>query len=252
MKAQKLHRSFAAFWSRWLGDLNHPTALAIGWDRPSRAIELCSGRLSHPTHQTPALRPGVILDRDGTLIDVVRDDETGTVSVAFHPDHVRLLPGVVEGLQLLAAAGYAFAIASNQPGPAKGQISRAAVERTNQALLDALSAEGIAIASVEVCMHHPQGGPGGDASLVGDCTCRKPKPGLLLQAMDHAGFDPARTWMIGDSSADVLAARAANVRGALVFATNRCELCPLRGGPEVRPELVRARFDELAKAILNG
>ena len=252
MKAQISHRSFATFWSRWLGYPNHPTALAIGWDRPSRPIELCSGRLSHPTQQTPALRPGVILDRDGTLIDVVRDDETGTVSVAFHPDHVRLLPGVVEGLKLLAAAGYAFAIASNQPGPAKGQISRAAVERTNQALLDALSAEGIAIASVEVCMHHPQGGPGGDASLVGDCTCRKPKPGLLLQAMDHAGFDPARTWMIGDSSADVLAARAANVRGALVFATNRCELCPLRGGPEVRPELVRARFDELAKAILNG
>ncbi len=80
--------------------------------------------MSSPSSQYTALRPGVILDRDGTLIDVVRDDETGTVSVAFHPDQLRLLPGVVEGLKLLAAAGYGFALATNQPGPAKGQISR--------------------------------------------------------------------------------------------------------------------------------
>ena len=196
------------------------------------------------------MRPGVILDRDGTLIDVVRDEETGVVSVAFHPEHVRLLPGVVDGLKLLAAAGYGLAIASNQPGPAKGQISRAAVERTNRALVSELAAEGIEIESVQVCLHHPQGGPGGDATLAVDCGCRKPKPGLLLAAIEHARFEPARTWMIGDSPADVLAARAANVRGALVFATNRCELCPLRGGPEVRPELVAPRLDELARAIL--
>jgi D-glycero-D-manno-heptose 1,7-bisphosphate phosphatase len=207
--------------------------------------------LSSFNTESTARRPGVILDRDGTLIDVVRDDETGTVSVAFHPSQIRLLPGVIDGLKLLAAAGYGFAIASNQPGPAKGQISRAAVERTNRALLDVLHAEGIAIATVEVCMHHPEGGPGGDVTLVGNCDCRKPKPGLLLSAMDHAGFDPARTWMIGDSSADVLAARAANIRGALVFATNRCEICPLREGPQVRPELVAARFDDVARAITN-
>lgn len=194
----------------------------------------------------------MILDRDGTLIDVFRDDETGTVSVAFHPSHLRLLPGVIEGLKLLASAGYAFAIASNQPGPAKGQISKAAVERTNAALLDLLRSEGIEIETVEVCMHHPDGGPGGDPTLVGKCDCRKPKPGLLLAAMEHASFDPARTWMIGDSSADVLAAKSANIRGALVFATNRCEICPLRNGPEVRPELVASRFDDVARAILKA
>ena len=202
---------------------------------------------------TPApasLRPGVILDRDGTLIDVVRDEETGTLSVAFHPDHIRLLPGVVEGLQLLAAAGYGFAIATNQPGPAKGQISLAAVERTNRALLDRLGSEGIAISALEVCLHHPSGGPGGDARWVGECECRKPKPGLLFNAIERAGFDAQRTWMIGDSPADVSAAHAANVRAALVFATNRCELCPLRSGPPGSPELVAARFDELARAIL--
>jgi D-glycero-D-manno-heptose 1,7-bisphosphate phosphatase len=186
-------------------------------------------------------RPGVILDRDGTLIDVVRDEETGTVHVAFHPDHVRFLPGVLDGLALLARAGFGFAIASNQPGPAKGQISYEAVERTNRALLEQLAGRGVVIEALEVCLHHPS---------VAECHCRKPKPGLLLSAMARAGFDPARTWMIGDSSADVEAAHAAGVRAALVFATNRCELCPLRSGPAVSAELVAPRFDELARAIV--
>lgn len=196
-------------------------------------------------------RPGVILDRDGTLIDVVRDEETGTVSVAFHPDQVRLLPGVLSGLKLLAAAGYGFAIATNQPGPAKGQFSEAAVERTHRALLDQLACAGIEIAALEVCLHHPTGGTGGDPRWIADCACRKPKPGLLLNAIERGAFDAQRTWMIGDSTADVLAARAANVRAALVFAPNRCEICPLRDGPEVRPDLTAARFEDLARAILK-
>jgi D-glycero-D-manno-heptose 1,7-bisphosphate phosphatase len=165
---------------------------------------------------------------------------------------VRLLPGVVAGLLTLAAAGYGFAIASNQPGPAKGQYSAVAVERTNRALVERLAAAGIEIPVVEVCLHHPEGGPGGDPELIGDCPCRKPKPGLLLNAIARRNFDPARTWMIGDSTADVLAARAAQVRSALVFPTNRCEICPLRGGPRVKPDLVAARFDELAASILKA
>ena len=200
----------------------------------------------------PSLRPGVILDRDGTLIDVLRDEETGTLSVAFHPDHVRLLPGAVEGLTLLANAGYGFALATNQPGPAKGQYSVAAVERTNGALIATLAASGITLEVVEVCLHHPSGGPGGDPSYVMHCECRKPKPGMLRRAMARASFDPARTWMIGDSPADVQAARAANLRAGLIFAANRCELCPLRGGPdgEARPDLAAPRLDELARALI--
>jgi D-glycero-D-manno-heptose 1,7-bisphosphate phosphatase len=197
-----------------------------------------------------ATRPGIILDRDGTLIDVVRDEETGVTSVAWSPSQLRLLPGVLDGLQLLKAAGFGFAIATNQPGPAKGQFSVEAVHRTHHALVAALADAGIAISSVEVCWHHPEGSPHGPAELVTQCDCRKPKPGLLLKALVNGNFDPAQSWMIGDGPTDVEAAQHAKLRSALVFAQNRCELCPLRNGSPIVPDVVASRFDEVARRIL--
>lgn len=197
-----------------------------------------------------AMRPGIILDRDGTLIDVVRDEETGVISVAFAPSQLRFLPGVIDGLTLLRDAGFAFAIATNQPGPAKGQFSAEAVHRTHHALVAALAEAGITIASVEVCWHHPTGSPHGAAELIGPCDCRKPKPGLLLRALQNAELDPLTSWMIGDSPVDVEAAHHAHVRSALVFAQSRCELCPLRHGAPLIPDVVAPRFDDVARRIL--
>ena len=199
-----------------------------------------------------ATRPGIILDRDGTLIDVVRDEETGVLSVAWSPSQLRFLPGVLEGLALLDAAGFGFAIATNQPGPAKGQFSTEAVQRTHHALVAALAEAGIAISSVEVCWHHPEGSPHGQSELIGDCDCRKPKPALLLRALANGDFDRAQSWMIGDSPTDVEAARNARLHAALVFAQNRCELCPLRNGSPSVPDVVAPRFDEVARRILAG
>jgi D-glycero-D-manno-heptose 1,7-bisphosphate phosphatase len=191
-----------------------------------------------------------ILDRDGTIVDVVRDEETGTIGVAFHPDQLRLLPFALEGMRALKDAGFVLAMATNQPAPAKGQFSAAAVARTNDALVAMLANAGVPVAAVEVCMHHPEGGPGGDARLVGACDCRKPKPGMILSLLAKVGADRATSWMIGDSEGDVTAGRAAGVKTGLVFASNRCELCPLRGGPaSLRPDAHGVTLAELARAI---
>jgi len=193
-----------------------------------------------------------ILDRDGTIIDVVRDEETGTTGVAFHPDQLRLLPRAVEGMRALAEAGFALAIATNQPAPAKGQFSAAAVTRTNDALVAMLAAAGVRIAALEVCMHHPEGGTGGDATLVKACGCRKPRPGMIDALVARLGADRAGSWMIGDSEADVAAGKAAGVRTGLVFAQNRCELCPLRGGPAgLAPDAHAATLGDLAGVIVG-
>jgi D-glycero-D-manno-heptose 1,7-bisphosphate phosphatase len=193
-----------------------------------------------------------ILDRDGTIIDVLRDEETGSVTVAFHPDQLRILPGAVEGMRALEKAGYVLAMATNQPAPAKGQFSADAVRRTNDALVTRLEAEGVHIVAVEACMHHPQGGAGGDPALVRACDCRKPKPGMLNALVSRLGADRATSWMIGDSVGDLEAARAAGLMAGLVFASNRCELCPLRAGPgALTPDAHGATLRELAGAILR-
>ncbi len=201
-------------------------------------------------------RPGVLLDRDGTLIDFVRDVELGAVVSAFHPDHIRFYPGVVEGLALLQEAGFVLAIATNQPGAAKGQVPESAITRTNEALVDRLAAQGIRIEAVRACLHHPEGGPGGDPALASDCGCRKPKPGMLLSLVSELGLDPSRSWMVGDAAVDVLAARGAGLRAGLIFEWGRCEMCPVRGGFDdlglIRPDASASRFDELARRIRDS
>jgi D-glycero-D-manno-heptose 1,7-bisphosphate phosphatase len=196
-----------------------------------------------------------ILDRDGTIIDVVRDEETGVISVAFHPDQLRLLAGAVEGMRALQDAGFVLAMATNQPAPAKGQFSAEAVRRTNEALVARLAAEGVRIAAVEACMHHPDGGQGGDPALIQRCDCRKPKPGMLNALVARFGADRAASWMIGDGAGDLEAGRAAGVRTALVFAPNRCELCPLRGGlpgtAGLTPDVHGATLAAVAGGILR-
>ena len=198
-----------------------------------------------------------IFDRDATIIDVVRDEESGSMSVAFHPSQLRLLDGAVEGMRALQDAGFRVAIATNQPAPAKGQFSAQAVRRTNDALVELLARSGVAISAIEVCMHHPEGGHGGDATLVRSCECRKPKAGMLDAIVERLGAERSRSWMIGDSPSDMAAGRAAALRTALVFLPNRCELCPLRGGPASAavasgavPNIYGSTLAEIAKAIL--
>jgi D-glycero-D-manno-heptose 1,7-bisphosphate phosphatase len=108
-------------------------------------------------------------------------------------------------------------------------------------------------------MHHPDGGQGGDPALVVACECRKPKPGMLNALVTRLGADRERSWMIGDSTGDVEAGRAAGLKTALVFATNRCELCPLRTGPAgpgvgvaagSLPDVHGPNLAEVAKGIL--
>ncbi len=198
------------------------------------------------------VNPVAIFDRDGTLIDVVRDEELGVTHVAYHPSQLRLLSGAVEGMLLLQRAGFAIAIATNQPGPAKGQISADAVRRTNSALMGLLREHGVLVSSLEACMHHPDGGPGADPTLVRRCDCRKPKPGLLTTILANLDGDTSRSWMIGDSTADLEAGRAAGVNRALVFSTHRCELCPLRNGPNsLAPDVHGPNLVAIAQAILS-
>ncbi len=198
-------------------------------------------------------RRAVIVDRDGTLIDFVRDPELGVITPAFHPRHVRFLPEALDGLRVLRDAGFALAIATNQPQAAKGELPRDAILRTNEALAERLAAEGVPVLAVEVCLHHPTGGEGGEAELVRPCTCRKPGPGLLLALAARFDLDLAASVYVGDTPTDVRAARAAGTRAGLVMRPGRCELCPALADPfqGALPDVRGATLLEIARALVG-
>jgi D-glycero-D-manno-heptose 1,7-bisphosphate phosphatase len=168
------------------------------------------------------MRRAIILDRDGTLVEHLHDTGGNKVS-AVRPGDLRLLPGAVAGLRLLRDAGYLLGIATNQPGAAKGQCAQADITATNRALVAMLDREGVDIAAVAMCPHHPVGAPGGDAELVCECRCRKPRPKLVLALLELLGAKAKNSWMVGDQDTDTQCGLAAGMKAARVSSRRTLE-----------------------------
>ena len=163
------------------------------------------------------LPEAVLLDRDGTLvIDVPYNGD---------PEAVRAMPGAAAAVARLRAAGVETAVVSNQSGVGRGMLTLGDVAAVNRRVEELLGPLGPWV----VCPHAPEDG----------CACRKPAPGLVLEAAQRLGADPSRCAVIGDIGADVEAARAAGARSILVPTpkTRREEIVT---APEVAPDLSTA------------
>ena len=90
-----------------------------------------------------------------------------------------LLPGVPQGLDLLLDAGFRFIVVTNQAGIARGYYDRSVMDRLHDHLREQLALQGVALDAIYFCPHHPQGSV---KELAVECDCRKPAPGMLLQA----------------------------------------------------------------------
>jgi heptosyltransferase-2 len=171
--------------------------------------------------------PAAFLDRDGTIIE-----EVGYLG---NPDGVRLIPGAVEALRRLREAGYRLVLVTNQAGVARGLISEAEVQRVNERVSALLADAGAPLDGVYYCPHHPEHGP---PAYRRDCECRKPKPGLIHQAVRALGLDPARSVIFGDHASDMALARAfPGMRSVLVLTGHGAEEWQklqraAQGGPE--------------------
>jgi D-glycero-D-manno-heptose 1,7-bisphosphate phosphatase len=137
------------------------------------------------------LRPAVFLDRDGTLI----------VDVGYprDPDEVRFLDGALDALRALRAAGFLLVVISNQSGIGRGVITPAEADSVHARFSQGLAEAGITLDGAKYCPHSPDEG----------CDCRKPKPGMLLEAADELGIDLSASFMVGDKAADVEAGQRA-------------------------------------------
>lgn len=151
----------------------------------------------------------VFLDRDGTLnkyIGFLREAE-----------QFELLDGVGVAIRKINRAGYLAIVVTNQPVIARGEVSYEELDEIHKKMETLLGKEGAYVNAIYFCPHHPNKGfPGERVELKIDCECRKPKPGMLLQAAADFNIDLAKSWMIGDGENDIKAGQNAGCRTALI------------------------------------
>jgi D-glycero-D-manno-heptose 1,7-bisphosphate phosphatase len=167
-------------------------------------------------------RPAVFLDRDGVLNrTIVRD------GVPHPPDsvaEVEILPGVAEALDRLAERGFPLIVVTNQPDVARGTQTCQTVEQINHHLRQRLP-----LTAFYVCFH----------DTPDNCACRKPKPGLLINAAGAYNIDLSRSFMVGDRWSDIAAGQAAGCRTLLIDR-------PYSQGSRCAPD---ARVKDLSEAV---
>lgn len=136
----------------------------------------------------------IFLDRDDTIVP-----DRGHLD---NVEGIELLEGAGEALREMRRLGYKLVLVTNQSGIGRGWFESAIVDAQHERLEELLAPYGVAFDAIRYCPHHPEAG----------CACRKPEPGMLLDAGRELGTDFARSWMIGNSESDIGAGRAAGCR----------------------------------------
>lgn len=189
-------RVFAYNTPEYIKDMGTPERLKQGeW-----ALE--SGRTAARSLRNPQV--AVFLDRDG----VINED----TDLIHRPEDFHLFPWTASAIKKLNKSPFLSIVITNQSVIARGLTDEAGLDRIHAKMDWELGQSGAFLDALYFCPHHPDGGfPGEVAQYKTVCSCRKPKPGMLLAAAERFGIDLKRSWMIGDSARDVGAARAAGV-----------------------------------------
>jgi D-glycero-D-manno-heptose 1,7-bisphosphate phosphatase len=176
--------------------------------------------------------PALFLDRDGVIVE-------------NRPNYIRswadihIFPQALEALVKVRIAPYKLIIVTNQSAVGRGLISLSEAEAINQRLVNEIEAAGGRIDAVLMCPHAPEE----------DCTCRKPRPGLLHQAAELFSIDLRESILIGDALSDLLAGQAAGVQKTVLVRTGRgADQVGLANTVPLRPYLV---YNTLAQALAD-
>jgi D-glycero-D-manno-heptose 1,7-bisphosphate phosphatase len=173
-----------------------------------------------------------MLDRDGIINRrIPRGYVTSWNQFTF-------LPGVLEGIRRLTAAGYSIVVVSNQAAVGKGLMTSSTLDQITTRLVRRVRAHGGAIHGFYYCTHRRES----------HCSCRKPRPGLLAQAQADHHFSFSETYLVGDSPSDFMAAKQV---GAPMIMVKRNEASLLKSGA-VQPEAIVPDFRSAVDAILSA
>ncbi|MFB0975477.1 MAG: D-glycero-beta-D-manno-heptose 1,7-bisphosphate 7-phosphatase [Tolumonas sp.] len=152
----------------------------------------------------------VFLDRDGVI-----NQDTGYVSCI---DDFHFIDGTIEALQILKKKGYCLVVVTNQSGIARGYYSEEQFMQLTEWMDWSLADRDVDLDGIYFCPHHPTAG---EAPYRQECNCRKPAPGMLLDAASDLDIDLAASYMVGDKAADMQAAKAAGVSHKILVRTGK-------------------------------
>ena len=172
------------------------------------------------------MRKAFFLDRDGVIIE--------QVEYIKDPDEVKLTPGAADALKLIHENGFLAVVVSNQSGIARKKFTLDELMAVQDRMYALLAAQGEKIDGFYFCPHDPH---------VDVCPCRKPKPGMILQAARELGIDIASSFMIGDRPADIETGIAAKCRDCAMVLT---------GYGEGTAEIARERGYRIAPTLLDA
>ena len=197
-----------------------------------------SGSSSTPNPQSEVRNPkspAVFLDRDGTV-----SEEVGYM---YHAGLYRPFSWTGKAVRRINESGFKAVLVTNQSGIERGYFDEAVLHEVHQALRAELARWNAHLDGIYVCPHKPETG----------CACRKPKPGMLLQASRDLNLDLGRSFMIGDRYLDVEAARAAGVKSVLVRSGDgAAELERYAATAAAQPNHVADNLLDAVEAILSG
>lgn len=178
---------------------------------PERYDAVCRDFLAGTVQAKNLKEPqkAVFLDRDGTI--------NKYVGFLRKIDQFELLPGVADAIRKINASGYLCIVVTNQPVIARGEVTVPELEEIHRKMETLLGLEGAYLDGLYYCPHHPHKGYAGEVpELKIECSCRKPKSGMLLKAAEDFNIDLGKSWMVGDGENDILAGRNAGCRTALI------------------------------------
>ena len=151
----------------------------------------------------------IFLDRDGTI--------NRYVGFLSEIDKFELLPGVSEAIKKINESGYLAIVVTNQPVIARGEVTYEQLDMIHNKMETLLGHNGVYVDAIYYCPHHPHSGYEGEIKeLKIECECRKPKPGMLLEAARNFNIDLSESWMVGDSDNDMEAGKNAGCKTAYI------------------------------------
>jgi len=169
---------------------------------------------------------------------MVIDPEHGTIDSPLNADQVQLVEGAGQAVAQLNRWGFTVAICTNQPSAAKGKTTLENLQKAHARVVRLIHEAGGEISGSHICFHRAED----------KCSCRKPQPGLLLEALASGPFKAASSYMVGDGVTDVEAGIAAGMRTVFI-GSQRCDVCHTLRGRNISPDFHVLNLAEFVKTL---